>query len=65
MRPGEEAGDAGLVGRDDAGERADRERAVADALLVPEPLGQVGDDRVARRSIPRFEFADGLHGGEA
>ena len=66
MRPGEEAGDARLVGRDDAGVRADRERALTDALLVPEPLGQAGDDRVARRSIPRFELADGLmHGGEA
>jgi len=61
-----EAGDAGLVGRDDAGVRAYRERTLTDALLVPEPLGQAGDDRVARRSIPRFEFADGLvHGGEA
>ena len=66
MRPREEAGDAGLVGRDETGVRADRERAVTDALLVPEPLGQAGDDRVARRSIPRFELADGLmHGGEA
>ena len=33
----------------------DRERALTDALLVPEPLGQAGDDRVARRSILRFE----------
>src|SRR5439155_25076777 len=66
MRPGEEAGDAGLVDSDETGMRADRERAVTDALLVPEPLGQAGDDRVARRSIPRFELADGLmHGGEA
>ncbi|HEX9257750.1 MAG TPA: hypothetical protein VF907_05835 [Actinomycetota bacterium] len=51
VRPAEEAGDAGLVGRDETGVRADRERAVPDALFVPEPLAQAGDDRVARRRI--------------
>ena len=66
LRPGEEAGDADLVRRDETGVRADRERAVTDALLVPEPLGQSGDDRVARRCIVRFELPDGCdHGGEA
>ena len=65
-RPREETDDAGLVARDETGVRPDRLRAVSDALLVPEPVGQPGDDRVADIGITRFEVPDGhTHGGQA